>query len=171
MDSTTVIFGIGYNGRLAGTPTSPELVATLDWVVRCAPTGAGWQIYEASLTIAGGATTTLDLTTGLTSPLGESISGTPGKFLTIFAVLIEHDALSEATDGITAFGGASNDFQGVKAAGDKDTMIPGRFTAFGGPATDAGMTVDATHKNVAITNLAVSDDATVNVFILGRVAA
>ena len=137
-------------------------------------TGADWQIYapEDGVELAVGGTTTLDLTTGLTSPLGEAISGTPGKFIKVHGVFIEHAAASLATAGVTAFGGASDEFQGVWAAGDKATLAPGRWIAFGMPATDAGVTVDATHKNIALVNLDATalHVATVNVFVLGKVA-
>jgi hypothetical protein len=173
MDSTTVVFACGYSGRVVGIPTSASLALAIELVKKSSPTGTGWQIYapDPALTIAGGATTTLDLTTGLTSPLGESISGTPGKFIKVHGVFIEHAAASLATPaGITAFGGGSNEQQGVWAAGDKATLTPGRWVAWGMSATDAGITVDATHKNIALVNLEVALAATVNVFVLGKVA-
>lgn len=162
MDSLTLKFACGFVGRATGVSGSPTLSAQLADVARCSVDGADQQVYKKTLTIAGAATTTLDLTSGLTSILNEAI-----VFAHVKGVLIEHDPASVSTTGITAFGGASNDFQGVWSASDKATLVPGRWIAFGMPATDTGVVVDGTHKNIAIVNLHATLAATVNVFVLG----
>lgn len=174
MTSTTVVFAVGYSGRVIGIPTSATLALAIEAVRRTSPSGTGWQIYapDPALSIAVSGTTTLDLTTGLVNPLNEAISGTPGKFISAHVVFIEHAAASLATAGITAFGGASNDFQGPMAALDKPTLLPGEWFAFGKPAGNAGWTVDGTHKNIALVNTDATalHVASVNVFVLGRVS-
>ena len=57
----------------------------------------------------------------------------------------------------------------AKTAGDKATLVPGEWVAFGKPAGVTGWTVDATHKNIAVVNLHATLAATVNVIILGTV--
>lgn len=171
--STSVKFGMGFTGRVKGTTLSTTLGADIGKTARCDFTGTGKMVYDAAtgtaLTIAGAATTTLDLTTGLLSPLGESITGSL-DFASVYAVFIYHDIASLSTTGITVFGGASNDFQGPLAALDKPTLLPGDFFGFGRVASvSAGWTVDGTHKNIAITNLHATLAATVRVFIMGKV--
>lgn len=167
MTSLDLKFACGFVGKLTGVTGSPGLTTSVGDVVRCIAEGANQQVYVGTLTIAASGTQTLDLTTGLTNPLNEAISGS-NKFLKVKGVFIEHDAASVAS-GITAFGGASNEFQGVWAGGDKATLAAGRWIGFGMPATDTGVDVDATHKNIAIVNSDGAQVATVNVFIHGTI--
>lgn len=165
MDSLSLKFACGYSGKCTGVSGSPNLATTVGRVARCTVTGANKQVYAKQITVSGGATTTLDLTTGLTNPLNESINGSL-DFAKVLGVFIEHDAAS-ISSGITVMGGGSDDFQGPLAAGDKPTLAPGEWFAFGMPASSTGWTVDGTHKNIAIVNNDGTDAATVNVFILG----
>lgn len=163
MTSLDLKFACGFYGKGTGITGNPNLsTGLLNRVARCVVSGANQQLYVATLTIPASGTTTLNLVTGLTNPAGEAVVLAHCK-----AVFIEHDAASLSTGGITSFGGGSNDFQGVWSASDKATLLPGRWTAFGMPATDTGITVDATHKNVALVNLDAVNAATVNVFVLG----
>ncbi len=174
--STSVKFGMGFFGTLAGTAASAGLKADIGKTARCDFTGTGKMVYDAAtssavrLSIAVSGTQTLDLTTGLTSPLGESITGAL-DFALVYAVWIYHDPDSLATAGITAFGGASNDFQGPFAALDKPTLLPGQGLGIMTTASKTGWTVDGTHKNIAIVNLDATalHVATVWAFIMGTV--
>jgi hypothetical protein len=170
MNSLSLKFGCGYSGTATGTTASPSLQAFLSGVARVTATSTGKMCYVGTTTLTVSGTTTLDLTSGLTSPLNESINGAL-DFAKIYGVFIEHALTSLATSGITAFGGASNDQQGPWAAGDKVTLMPGAWNAFGWAMTGAGWTVDGTHKNIALVNLdgTALHTATVNVFILGTV--
>lgn len=166
MDSLSLKFACGYTGKCTGVTGSPTLAASVSDMVRCTASGANYQVYSKQITVAGGVTTTLDLTTGLTNPLNESINGSL-DFAKILGVLIEHDPAS-ISSSITVFGGGSNDFQGPLAAGNKPTLNPAEWFAFGKPSSVTGWTVDGTHKNVAVLNNDGTDAATVNVFILGK---
>jgi hypothetical protein len=170
VNSLPLTFACGFKGVARGTTLSPNLKANLSRTARVTFSGAGKVVYDnpGTVTIAGAATLTLDLTTGLYTPLNEHIDGA-NDFDKVFGLKIEHDSDSLSTTGITAFGGASDEFQGPWAAGDKVTLLPGAWTAFGWNASKAGWTVDATHKKIAITNLHATLAATVKVFILGTV--
>lgn len=170
MNSLTLKFGVGYSGSAVGTTTNSNLKAAVNGVARVSFTGTGKMVYAGTTTVAVSGTTTLDLTNGLTSPLNESINGAL-DFAKIYGVMIEHDLASLSTTGITVLGGGSNDFQGPWAAGDKPTLLPGAWIAFGWDATAAGWTVDGTHKNIALVNLDATalHTATVNVFLMGTV--
>jgi hypothetical protein len=170
MDSLSLKFGCGYSGIATGTTASPSLKASLSGVARVSFTGSGKMVYVGTTVVAVSSTTTLDLTSGLTSPLNEAITGSI-DFAKIYGVFIEHDVDSLSTTGITVLGGGSNDFQGPFAAGDKPTLLPGAWFAFGWDPTKAGWTVDGTHKNIALVNLDATalHTATVNVFLLGTV--
>lgn len=171
MDSIAVTFGVGFSGSVEGTAASPALKLDVTGVARTAPAGVGWQLYEAfsvPLTIADGATTTLDLTTGLTNPLNEAIAAA-AKFVHVYGVLILHDPDSEAAN-VEAFGGASPDlFQGPWDGAAKATLPPGLWVGFGIRTDKTGLLVDGTHKEIDLTNVdGTGKDATVNVMILGK---
>lgn len=169
MTSASLNFAVGFEGSATGPTWNPDLTDTISrQVVLTALTGSGKQIYETfrtALTVAAGATTTLDLTTGLTNTLGESISGS-SKFVHVYAVLVVHNSASAAST-VTVFNAAANAFQGPKGAGDADTLGPGMWTGFGVPANLTAWAVDGTHKNLAIVNNDGANAATVNVLVIG----
>jgi hypothetical protein len=169
VNNVALKFACGFLGTATGVTGNPNLKTSIGKVVRCAPLGTGWQIYDATgtpLTILGGATTTLNLLTGLTNPLNEAISAAP--FVRVFGVLIVHDRASLASS-IEAFGGASSNlFQGPWDAAAKATLIPGKWIAFGIDSDLTGDLRDATHKNIDLKNLDGVNAATVNAFILGK---
>jgi hypothetical protein len=163
---------MGFTGTVKGTSTSPGLKADVGATARCDFTGTGKMVYDAAtdgatLTVGAGATVTLNLQSGLTSPLGEAITGAL-DFAAVFAVWVHHDRAS-LSSGITVLGGGSNDFQGPWSAGDKPTLAPKQGVAFVTEADGTGWTVDATHKNIAIVNNDGVNAATVRVFIEGTV--
>lgn len=169
--STVVKFAVGFEGVLTGTSTNTALTTAVGReAILTSTTGSGFQVYErfrVPLTITSGATTTLDLTSGLTNPLGESISGAD-NFDEVLGVLVQHDADS-ASATIEAFGGASSNlFQGPWNATAKATLVPGKWIAFGITSDLTGDTVDASHCNIDLKNTGAAD-ATVNVIILGVV--
>ncbi len=169
MNSLSLRFAIGYTGTATGTAASPTLAAVINGVARVTMAATGNMVYVGTTTLTLSANTTLDLTTGLTSPLNENIAGA-NAFDKIYGVFISHDLDSVAATGITAFGGASNDFQGPWAAGDKATLMPGAWTGFGWDASGDGWDVDATHKNIKLVNLDAALTASIAVFILGTIA-
>ncbi len=167
--NTVVKFACGFEGVLTGTSSNTSVTTPVGREsILTSVTGSGYQVYErfrVPLTIASGATTTLDLTSGLTNPLGEAISGAV-DYDEVLGILIQHDEDS-ASATVEAFGGASaNLFQGPWSATAKATLIPGKWVAFGIPSSLTGDAVDATHCNIDLKNTGVVD-ATVNVIILG----
>jgi hypothetical protein len=169
VNSLALKFAVGFLGRATGITGNAGLAAQLGRTGRCSITGSGKQcldIYQTVIAVSG--SLQIDLTTGRVNPLNESISGTD-KFATVLAAWVEHDLTSLATAGITAFGGGTNEFQGPKAAADKDTLLPGEWTAFGKSESITGWTVDGTHKRVDVVNLDATllHTATVNIFIVG----
>jgi hypothetical protein len=168
MDSLTLTFAAGFEGTATGVPTNGDLEAPLAGVTRTALSGASKQVYEqfaTPLTVAPSTTTTLDLTTGLTNPLNESIASS-AAFAHVFGVLVQHDRDSAAST-ITVFNAASNAFQGPKSAGASEALSPGMWTGFGQEEDLTGWSVDGTHKAIAITNNSATQSATVKVIILG----
>jgi hypothetical protein len=175
MNSAPVMFSMGFKGFVKGLATSPNIKLDIGATARCDFSGTGKMVYDAAtsgarLSIPVSGTTTLNLQSGLTSPLGETITGAL-DFALVYAVWIYHDPDSLATAGITAFGGGSNDFQGPFAAGNKPTLLPGQGVGIMTTASKTGWTVDGTHKNIAIVNLDATalHVATVWAFIMGTV--
>lgn len=168
MDSLPLMFAAGYKGDAVGVSGNAGLSTPLARVVSCALTGAGKQAYVATLTVGVSSTTTLNLLSGLTNPLGEAIS----SFGHVFAVLVEHDLASLATAGVTAFGGGSNDFQGPWSGGSKATLQVGECVVFLTDESKAGWATSGTVKNIALTNLDATalHTATVNVAVFGTTA-
>jgi hypothetical protein len=170
MNSLPLTFGCGFEGTATGTEASPTLAAVISGVARVSFSGSGKQCYVGTQTIAVSGTNVLDLTSGLVSPLNENITGAQ-QFDAIYGVFIEHRLTSLATSGVTALGGGGNEFQGPFAAGDKATLLPGQWLAFGCDATGNGWDVSATIRLISLVNLdAVADHiGTVAVFLLGTV--
>lgn len=173
MDSCSVKFGMGFRGTVTGASGASTRTADIANVVRCVFTGSGKMVYDAAssgntFTIAAGGTTTLDLNTGLTSPLGESIAGAL-DFTSVWGLMVVHDGDSVATGTITVFGGASvQQFQGLLASGSKAQLLKGRGIGFVVEDDQStGMTVDGTHHNIDIVNDS-AETATVRVFIFGK---
>jgi hypothetical protein len=163
MDSMPVTVGIGYKGSATGTAANPGMTNTVEDAFTCALTGSGKQGGRAVLTLTPGEVRTLNLRSGLTDLLGEAIT----EFDHVYAVVVEHDPASLATSGVRAFGAGSNDFQGPLSAGSRLTFLPGQGFAF---LTNAALTpwetTDAV-KNIALENLDLTNDATVNVAFFG----
>ena len=169
MDSLPVTVAVGYKGKATGIAGNAGLTTDLLDVFSCALTGSGKQAYVGpGLVVPVSGTTTLNLLSGLTNPLGEAIAA----FGHVYAVIIEHDPASLATAGITVFGGGSDDFQGPFDAGNFATLTPGQGLAFLVNAAMTPWVVDGTHKNIAIVNLDATalHTATVNVAIFGTTA-
>lgn len=168
MGNLTLLFATGYKGTATGASFNADLTTTLLDYFNVSINSANGQAYVATLTIGTSATTTLNLTTGLTNPLGDAISGA-AKFVHVNAVYIIHDAAS-LSSGITAFGGASgNLFQGFLSAAATVTLPKAGIFPMAIPTTVTGMVVDATHKNIDITNNDATHVATVNVAIFGTI--
>jgi hypothetical protein len=119
---------------------------------------------SSTFTIAASTTLTIDLTTGQTNPLGESIASSLA-FAKVRYIFIEHDSASLSTS-IVAFGSGSNQFQGPLSAAATITLKPGeRFEQES--ATTAGWTVDGTHKTIAVVNSSATQSATVRLCVAG----
>lgn len=169
MNSLTLKFACGFLGRASGVSANSNLKTSLGRTARCSISGASKQVYDKyQQSISGAATLQLDLSTGLTNPLNESITGAV-DFATVMGVFIEHDITSTATTGITCFNGGTNEFQGPMNAASDWTLIPGEWAAFGKASTVTGWTVDGTHKRIDILNLHATNAAIVNIFIFGTV--
>ena len=119
---------------------------------------------STSTTLAAAATSTIDLTTGQTNPLGESISSTDA-FAKLRILIVVHESTSVASS-ITVFNAAANAFQGSLSAAATITLKPGEFCILCSPTT-AGWTIDATHKNVKFLNNDGANTATYSYFIGG----
>jgi len=168
MNSLALKFGCGFSGLATGIAGNADLKTRLGRVARIAVSGASKQVYDYyRYSLAGATTLQLDLSTGLTNPLNESISGA-ADFATIMGFFLEHDITSTATS-VTAFNGGTNEFQGPKSASSDDTLLPGEWTAFGKASSVAGWTVDGTHKRIDILNNHATNAAILNIFILGTV--
>jgi hypothetical protein len=172
MNALSLVFACGYTGRAVGTSEAPSLSAPVEQVLQCSASGAGWQLFKKTFTVGVSTSTRIDLLTGLHNVLNESITG-PLSFTSVKAVMIEHDEASLNTTGVRVFGGTTAEFQGPKAAVNKDDLLAGEWTAFGKPANYTGWTVNSTCRNIDVVNLstAATQVATVNVFVLGRVTA
>lgn len=119
---------------------------------------------SSTFTIAASTTLAIDLTTGQTNPLGESIASALA-FAKVRYIFIEHDSASLSTQ-IVCLGSGSNQFQGPLSAAATVTLKPGeRFQAES--ATTAGWTVDGTHKTVQVVNSSGTQSATVRLCIAG----
>lgn len=167
--SLPLTLAIGFLGRATGTATNAAVKAKLYRRSLVSFSGSDKQVLDLyQQEIAASGSLDIDLTTGQTNPLGESIASA-SAFDKVFAVFVEHDSGSSSS-GITVMGGASDEFQGPFAAGDKATLAPGRWIAFGQLSSLTGWTVDATHKRIDIDNLDGANAADVNVFVLGTIA-
>lgn len=168
MNSLALKFGCGFSGLATGITGNSELKSRLGRVARISVSGASKQVYDYyRYSLAGAATLQLDLSTGLTNPLNESISGA-ADFATITGVFLEHDSTSTSTS-FTAFNGGTNEFQGPMNAASDCTLVPGEWFAFGKLAGITGWTVDGTHKRIDILNNHATNAALINIFILGTV--
>lgn len=169
MNSLTIKLSMGFLGRASGTSANSNLKTSLGRTSRCSISGASKQVYDKyQQSIAGAATLQLDLSTGLSNPLNESITGA-ADFATVMGVFLEHDATSTATTGITCFNGGTTEFQGPMNSASDATLLPGEWFGFGKASTVTGWTVDGTHKRIDILNLHATNAAIVNIFILGTV--
>lgn len=130
-------------------------------------TGAtlGNQVYAAlnpPLTVAAGATVTLDLTTGLVNPLGESISSTDA-FAKVREIYLELNTNSGVASSVEVLGGANPQRLGLAGA---VTLLPGQRVHLGSPTT-AGSAVSGSAKNIRIVNNDGTNAAQVYVFVAG----
>lgn len=173
MTSVDLNVNVVISGLLSGSTDSPNVNAPIGVRRLQNYTQSGTilvnQIIDhasATVTIAAGATTTLNLVTGQTNPLNESISGA-AAFAKVREIFVEHDAASLAS-GVKVFDAASDAFQGPLGAGESVTVVPGGRVLLSLP-TAAGWTVDATHKNLSLENLDGSNAATVRYLVAGSV--
>lgn len=161
---------MGFKGNLTGVPSNANLESAIGTTYRCTFSGADKQVYNGTstyqLSIAAGTTTTIDLTTGLTNPMGQPI--TSGlAFAKVYVCMVMHDIASQASS-VKVFGaGAGTDFQGPLVAAGYLTLTPGRGNAFMDQTTANGMAVSGTAKTIAIQNLDGANTALVNVFVMG----
>lgn len=173
MNSVNIIDTVSIKGNVQGTTDTPSRTATINIARSDSFTASGTILINQVLdkgtaiqTLAAGATLTIDLTTGQTNPLGESISGA-GAFAKVREIYISHEGTS-ASSGIVAYGASSNSFQGKWSAGATLTLKPGErdhqvsYTA-------AGMTVDSTHKILQIVNSDGANAAAIRYFVSGSV--
>lgn len=168
MDSLTLKFAVGFLGKAKGVTGAPQRVCPLGRTSTLDLSGTGFQVYEVyQQSISASSTLSLDLTTGLTNPLGESINGTL-DFATVKGILIEHDSTSTATS-IRAFNGGTTEFQGPLSATSDVTLTPGQWCAFGMGSTVTGWTVSGSAKLLDILNNSGSAAAKVNIMIVGTV--
>lgn len=177
MDSCTVRFGVGFTGVVRGTPAAPAVFAEIGQAVRCDFSGSGKMVYDAAtadsdndpaIVIGPSATLVLDLSSGLVSPLNESIAGATDFSGGVYALWVHHDRESEAS-GVRAFGGGGNEFQGPWSAGAQATLLPKQGIAFVVEADGTGFTMSAAGaRTIALTNLDASKNATIRVFIEGK---
>lgn len=166
MGNLTLLMATGYTGTAVGASFNANLSTTLQDIANVNIATANGQAYVATLPIVASATTTLNLLTGLTNPLGDAITGA-AAFAHVNAVYIIHDPNSLASS-IKAFGGASgNLFQGYLNSTGSFTLPKSGISDMSVPTTVTGMVVDATHKNIDITNNDGVNAATVRVAIFG----
>ena len=174
MNSSNISATINFTGNVTGTASSATLNARI--AVRRPATYTQQvtanvdQLIDkatASFTLAAGATLVIDLVTGQTNPLNESITGADA-FAKIRMVIIEH-SLGSLSSGVTAFGSGSNQFQGPLSASATVTLAATDIFTFGSQ-TAAGWTVDGTHKTIQIVNNDGTNAATLRVLITGCTA-
>ncbi len=120
------------------------------------------QAYAAKFSVAGGGTTTIDLTS-FTNLAGESVTFTKVFGLAIYVTLTN---VANTNASITLKPGAANGLTWFFANNipilANESLIKTAASSF------AGVTVDGTHKNVAFANPG-ADSADVTVVILGRI--
>jgi len=173
MNSVNIIDTVSIKGNVQGTTDTPSRTATINIARSDSFTASGTVLINQVLdkatvaqTLAAGATLTIDLTTGQTNPLGESISGA-GAFAKVREIYIAHDGTS-LSSGIVAYGAASNSFQAKLSSAATITLKAGEYdkqTSY----TAAGMTVDSTHKTLQIVNSDGTNAATIRYFVSGSV--
>lgn len=175
MDSCSVKAALGFKGTVKGRAGAPGQSSDVGFTLRCDFTGTGNMLYDAATTgatfdIPAGATTTLDLTGGLLSPLSESIAGALA-FSQVFAIGMIHDADSlNVASTVTAFNATSIQlFTGLLNAAGKILMAAGQGFAFICRADKAGMVVSAGQHKIDLLNNDGVNAATMRVFILGKV--
>jgi hypothetical protein len=171
VNSLSLTFAVGYEGRAVGTATSANLTTPLGKsVVLTSLTGSGKQVYEAwetPITLATSGSTTLNLLAGLVNPLGESISGTLA-FTAVRDVFFQVGTSSPTAATIQVFGGTvGSQFQGPLPVTAAVALGYGQAFALAVPATATGWTVNSTAKNIEIRNVGTTA-VTVNVFIAGN---
>lgn len=115
---------------------------------------------DRSITIAAAATTTVDLTSGQTDPLGGAVA-----FARIRRLIFLHP-LESLASSITIFNAASNSFQGPVSAAGTVTLFPGEGFCFW-TMSPTGRVVDGTHKNIKILNNDATNAATVSYYADG----
>ena len=171
MNSVNITTSSTISGLVQGTTASPNSSCRVS-VRRTnsytqATTAKMDQILDKAtntFTIAASTTLAIDLTTGQTNPLNESISSSLA-FAKVRYILIEHDSASLSTS-IVAFGSGSNQFQGPLSASATVTLIPGgKYVAENYNST--GWTVDGTRKTIQIVNSSSTQSATVRLIIAG----
>jgi hypothetical protein len=123
---------------------------------------------QTNLTLAAGATTTLDLTTGLVNPINNDITGAE-DFAKVRVWVVYHEQSSAASS--IRIGGASNPFGGLMTtASNTITLVPGQGFAFFDTYSTAGMAVSGSAKNVQILNVDGTNAATYRIYFLGSIS-
>ncbi len=161
--------GVGFEGRAVGVSTNTAIATPMGpTTVLTSLLGSGKQVYErwlSPITMTTTGVTTINLLSGLSNPLGESISGTLA-FGKILAVQIHHDTASPSP-AVEAFGGTVGSlFQGPLGVTAAVTVTRGACFGFNMPASQTGWSVNSTAKNIELRNLGTTV-ATVKVLIAG----
>jgi hypothetical protein len=173
MTSVSLNIGFYLTGLCKGRTGEPRLQNTIGLdgsaTLSNSDTGAALidQIIDEAtepVTIAAGADLDIDLTTGQTNPLLESISGAD-DFAKVRVLYVLHVSTSLASS-IAVGNATSNSFQATLSAAGTDTLLPGE-DFLKRALTTAGFTVDGTHKVLRIRNNDGVNAATVRYFIGG----
>jgi hypothetical protein len=171
MNSLRLTKNFGITGTITGTTANPYLSSRINAQNVTTATQGGTagalinQVYDYASgtnykTIALSTTLTLDLTSGLLNPLGESI-----VFGKVKGIYIEHISTSTAVS-IKCFAAGSNAFQGPLNTANYVTLLPGESIYFQS-YTSGGWVVDGTHKNLSILNNSGTLSALVRIYIDG----
>lgn len=171
--NTKIKVGIGFEGEAVGITTSPNLTALLGpTTVLTSTTGTGKQVFarwSVPITLATTATTTLNLISGLSNPLGETIAGASMAFSQVLAFVVQNFTASPGTAAVEVFGGTiGSQFQGDLGVTCSVALLPGQAHGFNVESTTAGWAVNATACQVQLRNLGTTV-ASMGVLIVGTV--
>ena len=119
------------------------------------------EAFAAVLSVAGGGSTTIDLTS-VTNLAGESVVLTAVLAAVVKAV---PTVAADSDIAVTIGPGVSNGLEWLAGANDVPLAANEAFVRWGDP-DGAGFTVDSTHKTLKVANTG-ADDATVTVVIIG----
>lgn len=171
MNSVKITKNFGITGTATGTASNPYLSSRINAQNVTTANQAGSagalvnQVYDVAsgtltTTVAPSATTTLNLNSGLTDPLGGSL-----VFGKIKSIYIEHTSASTASS-IKVFAAGTNPFQGPLSAGAYFTLAPGE-SIYLQSYTSSGWAVSGTVKNISILNNSGTNSAIFRVYVDG----